>query len=167
MLGLPYLLPSTRAAFPSIPSRSSFFRLRTMSTQAPAFLGFHLALVQLGRIGPDKGENLRHAKYMIARAASGDGGRNSKPDLIVLPVSRRQSYSSNTCLTELVLVSRNASTRPMVICTFLFTPKLSTTHLGKNTTSQKLKAGVSEHSQRPHRLTESGSLEVHRAFSAT
>lgn len=142
MLGLPYLLPSTRAAFPSIPSRSSFFRLRTMSTQAPAFLGFHLALVQLGRIGPDKGENLRHAKYMIARAASGDGGRNSKPDLIVLPVSRRQSYSSNTCLTKLVLVSRNASTRHTDMCIFQHTLKPSIIHQGKHTMFLKVRAKV-------------------------
>jgi hypothetical protein len=56
---------------------------------APAFKPFNLALIQLGQIGADKGANLKHARDMIRRAASGEGvgGAQGKPDLIVLPVS--------------------------------------------------------------------------------
>jgi omega-amidase len=56
---------------------------------APVFKPFNLALIQLGQIGADKRANLKHARDMIRRAASGDGvgGEKGKPDLIVLPVS--------------------------------------------------------------------------------
>ena len=56
---------------------------------APAFKPFNLALIQLGQIGADKSANLKHARDMIRRAASGEGvgGAQGKPDLIVLPVS--------------------------------------------------------------------------------
>lgn len=60
------------------------------SSAAPSFLGFHLALVQLGHIGSDKTKNLQHASEMIQRAASGDNGKHPKPDLIALPVSISQ-----------------------------------------------------------------------------
>ena len=47
----------------------------------PTFKPFKLALIQLGSIGANKTDNLKHAREMILKAASG------KPDLIVLPVS--------------------------------------------------------------------------------
>lgn len=50
-----------------------------------AFRSFNLAFIQLGKIGADKAENLKHACDMIRTAASGQG-QNKKPDLIVLPV---------------------------------------------------------------------------------
>jgi hypothetical protein len=54
--------------------------------KAPIFKPFNLALVQLGNVGADKASNLRHARSMILRAATGDGESKPKPDLIVLPV---------------------------------------------------------------------------------
>lgn len=59
----------------------------TMSTsvKAPSFIGFHLALVQLGQIGPDKAANLAHARDMVLKAAAGSNGQHTKPDMIVLP----------------------------------------------------------------------------------
>ncbi|KAI0710428.1 carbon-nitrogen hydrolase [Cerioporus squamosus] len=57
-----------------------------MSTTAPpTFKPFNLALIQLGGVGTDKAENLKHAREMIKKAASGDGGAKPKPDLVVLP----------------------------------------------------------------------------------
>lgn len=53
-------------------------------TQA-ALRPFTLALVQLGQIGLNKAENLKHACDMIRTAASGQG-HHKKPDLVVLPV---------------------------------------------------------------------------------
>ncbi|RPD65790.1 carbon-nitrogen hydrolase [Lentinus tigrinus ALCF2SS1-7] len=55
------------------------------TTAAPTFKPFNLALIQLGGVGTDKAANLRHAREMIKKAASGDGGAKPKPDLIVLP----------------------------------------------------------------------------------
>lgn len=46
---------------------------------------FRIALIQLGDVTGDKSANLRHAKDMILKAASGEG--SPKPDFIVLPVS--------------------------------------------------------------------------------
>ena len=61
---------------------------RTMSTQAPVFKPFNLALIQLGQVTSDKSANLIHAREMIRKAAAGEGTNASgKPDLIVLPVS--------------------------------------------------------------------------------
>jgi omega-amidase len=54
-------------------------------TPAPAFKPFNLALIQLGQVGPDKAANLKHARDMIRKAASGNA--QGKPDLIALPVS--------------------------------------------------------------------------------
>ena len=56
----------------------------SVSSPTP-FKAFTLALIQLGNIGSNKAENLRHAREMILRAASGQG-RSKRPDLIVLPV---------------------------------------------------------------------------------
>ena len=52
----------------------------TLATQAPSLRSFTLALIQLGRIGSKKYENLNHARAMIIKAAE------KKPDVIVLPV---------------------------------------------------------------------------------
>ena len=72
----------------SVTSRGVAPSVALMSTlpPAPTFKPFNLAVIQLGQIGADKRANLKHARDMIRRAASGEdvGG---KPDLIVLPVS--------------------------------------------------------------------------------
>jgi omega-amidase len=60
--------------------------LRTLMSAAPAFKPFRLSLVQLGQVGPDKTKNLSHARDMLLKAAN----VKEKPDLIVLPVSRRR-----------------------------------------------------------------------------
>jgi hypothetical protein len=54
-------------------------------TRAPVLKPFTLALIQLGNIGANKAENLKHAREMIQKAATNHGS-NKKPDLIVLPV---------------------------------------------------------------------------------
>lgn len=63
----------------------------TQASVAPTFKPFNLALVQLGGVGANKTENLKHAREMILKAASGDGGSKPKPNLIVLPVWRVRS----------------------------------------------------------------------------
>jgi len=52
-----------------------------LTTQAPSLRSFTLALIQLGRIGSKKYDNLNHARDMIIKAAA-----DRKPDVIVLPV---------------------------------------------------------------------------------
>jgi omega-amidase len=52
---------------------------------------FTLALIQLGNIGSNKAENLRHAREMILRAAGGQG-KSKRPDLIVLPECFNSPY---------------------------------------------------------------------------
>jgi len=52
---------------------------------ANSFKSFTLALIQLGRIGLNKGENLEHAREMVLQAASGSHAQ-TRPDIIVLPV---------------------------------------------------------------------------------
>ncbi|KAF5376544.1 hypothetical protein D9757_008253 [Collybiopsis confluens] len=61
----------------------SFF---TTSMSIAKFKSFKLALVQLGNIGPDKSQNIAHARKMILKAALG------KPDLIVLPECFNSPY---------------------------------------------------------------------------
>ncbi|OSX64712.1 hypothetical protein POSPLADRAFT_1044185 [Postia placenta MAD-698-R-SB12] len=63
-----------------------------MSTAAPPFKPFNLALIQLGQTGPDKSANLAHARDLILEAASGDGGAKPKPDVIVLPECFNSPY---------------------------------------------------------------------------
>lgn len=62
-----------------------------MSVGRSAFKPFTLALIQLGNIGANKPDNLKHAHEMILKAASGGQGQQKKPDIIVLPVSRKES----------------------------------------------------------------------------
>jgi omega-amidase len=55
-------------------------------SKSPVFKPFNLALIQLGGIGANKTDNLKHAREMIFRAAGGETGK-LKPNVIVLPVS--------------------------------------------------------------------------------
>ena len=55
-----------------------------MAPPAPALRSFNLALIQLGRIGPDKAKNIAHAREQVIKAAYRADG--IKPQLIVLPV---------------------------------------------------------------------------------
>ena len=50
-----------------------------------SFRPFTLAFIQLGQVGPNKADNIKHARDMILKAASGQS-HNKKPDLVVLPV---------------------------------------------------------------------------------
>ena len=49
---------------------------------------FTLALIQLGKIGSNKADNLTHAREQILKAALGSE-TGQKPDVIVLPVRCR------------------------------------------------------------------------------
>ncbi|TFK53225.1 carbon-nitrogen hydrolase [Heliocybe sulcata] len=60
------------------------------STEPPSLKPFTIALVQLGQVTSDKSKNLPHAREMILKAASREGGR--KPDLIVLPECFNSPY---------------------------------------------------------------------------
>jgi hypothetical protein len=63
------------------------FNSSTMSIlpRPPVLKPFRLALVQLGGLGSNKADNLKHARDMILKAARGVSG-SDKPNLIVLPV---------------------------------------------------------------------------------
>ena len=54
--------------------------------KSPILKPFNLALIQLGGIGANKADNLKHAREMVLRAASGENGAKPRPNLIVLPV---------------------------------------------------------------------------------
>ena len=64
----------------------------SLLSKAPALKPFSLALVQLGQIGSNKTENLKHARDMVLKAAAGKDGK--KPNLIVLPVRNISHRSS-------------------------------------------------------------------------
>lgn len=51
----------------------------------PVFKQFTLALIQLGNIGSNKADNLKHARDMILKAVA-HSPTDKKPDLIMLPV---------------------------------------------------------------------------------
>ncbi|KAL1752953.1 carbon-nitrogen hydrolase [Schizophyllum commune] len=61
-------------------------------SKAPALKPFTLALVQLGQIGSNKTENLKHARDMVLKAAAGKDGK--KPNLIVLPECFNSPYGA-------------------------------------------------------------------------
>ncbi|ETW85582.1 hypothetical protein HETIRDRAFT_309934 [Heterobasidion irregulare TC 32-1] len=63
-----------------------------MSSPAPDFKAFNLALIQLGQIGADKAANLKHAKEMILTAARAGGASDKKPSLVVLPECFNSPY---------------------------------------------------------------------------
>jgi len=58
---------------------------------APTFKAFNLALIQLS-VTANKADNLKHAREMILKSASGDGGSKPKPDVIVLPECFNSPY---------------------------------------------------------------------------
>ncbi|THH20930.1 hypothetical protein EW146_g499 [Bondarzewia mesenterica] len=64
--------------------------LAYMSSPAPTFKPFNLALIQLGQIGADKSANLAHAKEMILKAARPEASQ--RPDLVVLPECFNSPY---------------------------------------------------------------------------
>lgn len=57
----------------------------------PTFKAFNLALIQLG-VTANKATNLRHAREMILKAATSDGGSKPKPNVIVLPVGINYNF---------------------------------------------------------------------------
>jgi hypothetical protein len=71
----------------------------------PLFKPFQLALVQLGGIGKNKSDNLKHAREMLLKAARGDGNNGKKPNLIVLPVDGPICLSAILFLMNLILGS--------------------------------------------------------------
>jgi len=58
----------------------------------PSFKPFNLALIQLGGVTASKTDNLKHARDMIIKAASGEEGSKPKPSLIVLPECFNSPY---------------------------------------------------------------------------
>ncbi|KAF5324665.1 hypothetical protein D9611_004410 [Ephemerocybe angulata] len=62
-----------------------------LSRVAPVFKPFTLALIQLGNIGANKADNLKHAREMIQKATAGHGSQK-KPDLVVLPECFNSPY---------------------------------------------------------------------------
>ena len=111
---------------------------------APTFKPFTLALVQLGGIGSDKNglwsftwshqisvsafpgpsANLKHAREMVLKAASGKGPSGKKPDLIVLPVRVIEIVPCS----DRDIAGRNASTRHMAMCISRCTQRPSRIH---------------------------------------
>jgi hypothetical protein len=65
---------------------SRSFGSMAQSSVAPTFKAFNIALIQLGGVTANKADNLKHARKMILKAATGDGDSKPKPDVIVLPV---------------------------------------------------------------------------------
>ncbi|KDQ33680.1 hypothetical protein PLEOSDRAFT_1073871 [Pleurotus ostreatus PC15] len=57
----------------------------------PTFKSFTLALVQLGNVGANKSDNLRHAREMVLKAASRRADQQ-KPSIIVLPECFNSPY---------------------------------------------------------------------------
>ncbi|KAL1743290.1 carbon-nitrogen hydrolase [Schizophyllum fasciatum] len=64
----------------------------SLLSKAPALKPFTLALVQLGQIGANKADNLRHARDMVRKAAAGKDGK--KPNLVVLPECFNSPYGA-------------------------------------------------------------------------
>jgi len=60
----------------------------SLALKAPVFKPFTLALIQLGRIGSNKSDNIKHAREMVLKAANGP----KKPNLIVLPECFNSPY---------------------------------------------------------------------------
>ncbi|KAJ3569180.1 hypothetical protein NP233_g5223 [Leucocoprinus birnbaumii] len=56
-----------------------------------SFRPFTLAFIQLGQVGANKPDNLKHAREMVLKAASGQG-HSKKPDLVVLPECFNSPY---------------------------------------------------------------------------
>lgn len=62
-----------------------------LNKAAPALRPFKLALIQLGNVGANKSDNLKHARDMVLKAASAPT-TGSKVDLIILPECFNSPY---------------------------------------------------------------------------
>ncbi|TFY50322.1 hypothetical protein EVJ58_g11098 [Rhodofomes roseus] len=85
-------LPSLSRLASRVPALTATARRAMSSAAPPEFRPFNLALIQLGQVGADKAANLKHAREMIMKAASGDGGSKPKPSLVVLPECFNSPY---------------------------------------------------------------------------
>lgn len=101
-------------------------RPRLFETMTLKLKSFTLALIQLGRIGSNKSENLNHARAMVMKAAT---GYHKKPDVIVLPVCYTHSLWN-----EMVKWLRNALTRPMDTRIFPYMQNILVLRLVNHTT---------------------------------
>ena len=152
-----------RPALTSIAIRNLSFR--SMSTSGvPSFVGFNLALIQLGGVGHDKSKNLEHARDMIHKAASGQDGKHPKPDLIVLPVNPHASRSLILLPIYIIRVYRNVSTPHMAMFIFQIMLRRLRSPPGSHMTQRIAKVKVSECSQTPQKSVEDGLLEVRLSF---
>lgn len=125
--------------------------------KAPSFKPFTLALIQLGNIGANKPDNLKHAHEMIRKAS----GHDKKPDLIVLPVCAR---CSSIIICSLIARARNVSTHHMDTLTSLYTPRRLVSAPERLMTLQKVKARASRCSPLRRRNSAHGSSAVLRAM---
>lgn len=129
--------------------------LMSILSKSPVFKPFNLALIQLGGIGANKTDNLKHAREMIFQAAGGEIGK-PKPNVIVLPVSVLSLFYTgyvHCCL-------RKSSILPMAMCTFPNMLRESGMCQGNNTISPTAKAKASGCCHRLQRKQALGSLEV-------
>lgn len=62
-----------------------FARKMSTSTGVPTLKPFSIAFIQLGGLGSNKTENIKHAREMVLKAAAGSG--STRPDVVVLPVN--------------------------------------------------------------------------------
>ncbi|XP_006463431.1 hypothetical protein AGABI2DRAFT_194259 [Agaricus bisporus var. bisporus H97] len=62
-----------------------------MALRQAVFRPFTLAFIQLGQIGANKADNLKHAREMIFKATSAQG-HHKKPDIVVLPECFNSPY---------------------------------------------------------------------------
>jgi hypothetical protein len=61
--------------------------------------------LELGGIGKNKSDNLKHAREMLLKAARGDGNNGKRPNLMVLPVDGSIYLSAILLLMNLLLGS--------------------------------------------------------------
>lgn len=130
----------------------------------PTFKPFNIALIQLGGITHDKASNLKHAREMILKAATGEGGVKPKPDVIVLPVCNVNILP----LRIAVLIwrfHRNASIRHTVMCISQYMQSRLHTPPASSMTSQRVRVRASKCSLLLPKRQERGSLEVKNAKS--
>jgi hypothetical protein len=112
--------------------------MSTVLAKAPIFKPFNLALIQLGRIGANKADNLKHAREMVLKAARGGEDVNSAPNLIVLPVYLSVLVQAYTLTFTVYL--RKSLTRLTAMCTFLRTQRRSDTFMDSSMMLRKAKA---------------------------
>lgn len=90
--------PAYRSSFPEAPNLLFTRTMSGLAKAAPALKPFTLALIQLGNVGSNKADNLKHAREMIKKAVTD----RKKPDLVVLPV-RITATVSLSIVNEMVL----------------------------------------------------------------